>query len=83
MGLSGCRPISVQREHKKKLADDGLEETTDRRRLRENGHPGVEIDEAAIQRGENPYTKYYVLQGEQPVPTGPAQVRVHLQHLQT
>lgn len=62
------RPFSVQRENKKKLAEDGLEATTDRRRLRENGHPGVEIDEAAIRRGENPYTKYYLMQGEQPVP---------------
>lgn len=34
----------------------------------ENGHPGVEIDEAAIRKGENPYTKYYQQQGEQPLP---------------
>lgn len=36
--------------------------------MMENGHPGVEIDEAAIVRGENPYTKYFQQQGEQPVP---------------
>lgn len=30
----------------------------------ENGHPGVEIDEAAIRRGENPYTKYFQQQGD-------------------
>lgn len=27
--------------------------------------PGVEVDEVAIRRGENPYTKYYQQQGEQ------------------
>ena len=32
--------------------------------MMENGHPGVEIDEAAIRRGENPYTKYYQQQGD-------------------
>ena len=36
----------------------------------ENGHPGVEVNEAAIRKGENPYTKYYQQQGETPVPTG-------------
>jgi pre-mRNA-processing factor 39 len=36
--------------------------------MMENGHPGVEIDEVAIRKGENPYTKYYQQQGEQPVP---------------
>ena len=41
--------------------------------MMENGHPGVEIDEAAIRRGENPYTKYYQQQGEyNPVVTGTA-----------
>lgn len=50
---------------KAKLADDGKEATTQRRMMTENGHPGVEVDEAAIRRGENPYTKYYQQQGEQ------------------
>jgi pre-mRNA-processing factor 39 len=36
----------------------------------ENGHPGVEINEAAIRKGENPYTKYYQQQGETPVGPG-------------
>jgi pre-mRNA-processing factor 39 len=35
----------------------------------ENGHPGVEVDEAAIRRGENPYTKYFQQQGETPLAT--------------
>lgn len=50
------------------MAEDGKESTTDRRLMMENGHPGVEIDEAAIVRGENPYTKYFQQQGEQPAP---------------
>lgn len=45
----------------------------------ENGHPGVEVDEAAIRKGENPYTKYYQQQGEQPVPSN-GQVSVVLAH---
>ena len=49
---------------KSKVADDGKASSTDRRLLMENGHPGVEVDEAAIRRGENPYTKYYQQQGE-------------------
>ncbi|KAI9794861.1 MAG: hypothetical protein M1816_002989 [Peltula sp. TS41687] len=61
-------PFSVQTVNKIKLAEDGQEATTDRRMLMENGHPGVEVDEAAVRRGENPYTKYYQQQGEQPVP---------------
>ena len=59
------RPFSVQTFLKAKLAEDGKESTTQRRLVLENGHPGVEVDEAAIRRGENPYTKYYVQQGEQ------------------
>ena len=55
----------MQSSLKAKLAEDGKESTTQRRLVLENGHPGVEIDEAAIRRGENPYTKYYVQQGEQ------------------
>lgn len=43
----------------------------------ENGHPGVEVDEAAIRRGENPYTKYYQQQGEQQLPSD-TQVRTYL-----
>lgn len=58
----------MQSVNKAKLAEDGKESTTDRRLMMENGHPGVEIDEAAIVRGENPYTKYFQQQGEQPVP---------------
>ena len=55
---------------KAKLAEDGKAATTDRRLMMENGHPGVEVDEAAIRRGENPYTKYYQQQGEHPLPSG-------------
>ncbi|KAI4246527.1 MAG: hypothetical protein L6R40_001890 [Gallowayella cf. fulva] len=54
---------------KQKLAEDGREASTQRRMMMENGHPGVEVDEAAIRRGENPYTKYYQQQGEQQLPT--------------
>jgi pre-mRNA-processing factor 39 len=59
--------------NKAKLAEDGKESTTNRRLMLENGHPGVEIDESAIRRGENPYTKYFQQQGETPVLT-PGQV---------
>lgn len=31
----------------------------------ENGHPGVASDEAAIGKGEDPYTKFFHQQGEQ------------------
>lgn len=44
--------------------------------MMENGHPGVEVDEAAIRRGENPYTKYYQQQGEQQLPSD-SQVSYH------
>ena len=40
-----------------KLAEDGKQATTERRMALENGHPGLEVDEAAIRRGENVYTK--------------------------
>ena len=63
--LTQYRPFSVQTVMKSKLAEDGKEATTQRRMMTENGHPGVEVDEAAIRRGENPYTKYYQQQGEQ------------------
>lgn len=60
-------PFSVQTTHKAKLAEDGKESTTQKRMVLENGHPGVEVNEAAILRGENPYTKYYQQQGDSPV----------------
>ena len=62
------RPFSVQIGMKEKVAEDGSIKTTNRRLVMENGHPGVEVDEAAIRRGENPYTKYYQQQGEHPLP---------------
>lgn len=65
LSLTLYRPFSVQTVMKAKLAEDGKEATTQRRMMTENGHPGVEVDEAAIRRGENPYTKYYQQQGEQ------------------
>lgn len=61
---------------KSKLAEDGREAATQRRMMMENGHPGVEVDEAAIRRGENPYTKYYQQQGEQQLASD-SQVRCH------
>ena len=33
--------------------------------MMENGHPGVAIDEAAIHKGEDQYTKYFHQEGEQ------------------
>ena len=60
---------------KAKIADDSKADTTERRMALENGHPGLTIDEAAIRRGENPYTKYYQAQGEQPVSGGTFQNR--------
>lgn len=74
--ISRGRPFSVQATAKQKLAEDGREATTQRRMMMENGHPGVEVDEAAIRRGENPYTKYYQQQGEQQSPSD-AQVSYH------
>ncbi|KAI9818030.1 MAG: hypothetical protein M1827_000654 [Pycnora praestabilis] len=61
-------PFSVQSVNKARLAEDNKEASTNRRMMMENGHPGVEVDEAAIRKGENPYTKYYQQQGEQPAP---------------
>ena len=58
-------PFSIQSAMKTKTAEDGKESTTQKRLMMTNGHPGVEVDEAAIRRGENPYTKYYQQQGEQ------------------
>ncbi|KAL2057224.1 hypothetical protein ABVK25_002277 [Lepraria finkii] len=69
-------PFSVQAAMKAKLAEDGREASTQRRIMMENGHPGVEVDEVAIRRGENPYTKYYQQQGEQlPSDTQPQPLR--------
>ncbi|KAI9676267.1 MAG: hypothetical protein M1829_003096 [Trizodia sp. TS-e1964] len=62
-------PFSIQSVNKSKLAEDGKESSTNKRLIMENGHPGVEVDELAIRRGENPYTKYYLQQGEHPVPS--------------
>ena len=75
--VSFSSPFSVQSAMKAKLAEDGREATTQRRMMMENGHPGVEVDEAAIRRGENPYTKYYQQQGEQQLPSD-TQVRTYL-----
>ncbi|KAK6530011.1 hypothetical protein TWF694_003386 [Orbilia ellipsospora] len=63
-------PFSVQTVNKTKLAEDGKEATTNKRMLSENGHPGVEVDDAAIRKGENPYTRYFREQGETPAPNG-------------
>ena len=54
----------MQSVNKIKLAEDDKEATTDHRMMMKNGHPRVEIDEAAIHRGENLYTKYFQAQGE-------------------
>ncbi|KAF2669581.1 hypothetical protein BT63DRAFT_264443 [Microthyrium microscopicum] len=62
-------PFSINITHKAKLATDGKPETTHRRMVLENGHPGVEVNEAQLRKGESPYTKYYLQQGEQG-PTG-------------
>jgi pre-mRNA-processing factor 39 len=59
-------PFSVQSTHKAKLAEDGKESTTQKRMVLENGHPGVEVNEAAILQGLNPYAKYYQQQGDSP-----------------
>jgi pre-mRNA-processing factor 39 len=42
----------------------------------ENGHPGVEVNEAAIRKGESPYTKYYQQQGENPTGANGGQQQV-------
>ena len=63
------RPFSIQKDMKAKLAEDGKTATTERRMALENGHPGVAVDEAAIRRGENIYSKYYQQQGEHPLPS--------------
>ena len=63
------RPFSIQTIMKAKLAEDGREATTQRRMMMENGHPGVEVDEAAMRRGEDLYNKYYQQQGEQQLPS--------------
>jgi pre-mRNA-processing factor 39 len=50
---------------KRKVAEDGQECTTTRRMAASSAHPGVEVNEAAFRRGENPHAKYYAEQGEQ------------------
>ena len=60
-------PFSVATGMKSKLAEDGKESTTHGRMTLENGHPGVEVTEAAIHQGGNPSSKYYAQQGAQPV----------------
>ena len=62
-------PFSVQIGVKMKLADDGSEATTNRRMMLENGHPGVEVNEAEFRKGIDPFTKYYQQQGDQAVPS--------------
>ena len=57
----------VQEDNKIKLAEDGNKATTERRLALENGHPGLEVDEAQIRKGHNIYNKYYQQQGEAPV----------------
>ncbi|OCK73565.1 pre-mRNA-processing factor 39 [Lepidopterella palustris CBS 459.81] len=68
-------PFSVQSQFKAKIAEDGKESTTQRRLVLENGHPGVEVNEAAVRRGENIYNKYYQQQGEQPSNGHPTPLR--------
>jgi pre-mRNA-processing factor 39 len=70
-------PFTVRSGDKAKLAEDGQENTTHRRMILENGHPGVEVDEVAFRKGENPYSKYFSQQGENPNgPNGqPAPIR--------
>jgi len=55
----------VQSTTKVKPAEDGKETTMQRHMEMENGHPGVASDEAAIGKGEDPYTKFFHQQGEQ------------------
>lgn len=55
----------MQSTTKVKLAEDSKQTTTQRHMMMENGHPGVASDEAAIGKGEDPYTKFFNQQGEQ------------------
>jgi pre-mRNA-processing factor 39 len=43
----------------------------------ENGHPGLEVNEALVRKGESPYTKYYQQQGENPVGTNGMPQPIH------
>jgi len=61
------RPFSIRTTAKAKLAEDGDVAKTERRMALENGHPGVEVNEAEIRIGKNPYAKYYQAQGEVPL----------------
>ena len=74
------RPFTVQHTLKKKLAYDGNEQTTDRRRYLEAGHPGLEVNDTEIARGIDPYEHYYKEQGESSRPAGhrdPVRIRGH------
>ncbi|BFZ62748.1 hypothetical protein YB2330_003858 [Saitoella coloradoensis] len=62
-------PFSVQLENKKRLREDGDLEMVERRLIAENGHPGVEVDESRVARGESVYERYYREQGEKVPPT--------------
>ncbi|CCJ30227.1 unnamed protein product [Pneumocystis jirovecii] len=59
-------PFSVQIENKQRLSEDGDAKTYERKLRLTNGHPGVEINEADIRAGKNPYDQYYIEQGEIP-----------------
>jgi pre-mRNA-processing factor 39 len=54
-------PTSVQSLNR---SEDGKENTVERRKSFENGHPVVEVDETGIRKGENLYLKYYQQQSE-------------------
>ncbi|KAF1998089.1 TPR-like protein [Amniculicola lignicola CBS 123094] len=63
-------PYSVQTGLKRKVAEDGDVQTTDRRLVASNGHPGVEVNEAEFRRGVDPYARYYTEQGQDPANQG-------------
>jgi pre-mRNA-processing factor 39 len=52
-------PFMSRTTDKARLDANGDVNAVDRRIVSENGHPGVEVNEAAIRRGENPYTQYF------------------------
>ncbi len=57
-------PSSLQTLMMQKVAVDGDVNTTSRYLQAVNGHPGIEYDWEAMQRGENAFAKYYSEQGE-------------------
>ena len=59
-------PLSIQTLAKNKIGEEGKESAAHRM---ENGHPPVEVDEAAMRRIDNPYDKLYALQGDRQYPT--------------